>query len=386
MGIKGFSDIFENQGEFKYKDFEGKNVVIDASIEIYRAALGMKIGEQLTNSFGVPTSHINTILLGVILKLKAAGANQFWVFDNENTDGACHNPLKQLELKKRKQKRNNAKEKLVELNKQMEELQTNIDKKSKIKKEAKKDAEKKESQKDDLFSDESEDEENDKEMEEYKANLEKCVDKIAKQKKVSFTLEAFYIEDVIFLLDSLCIPWVKAPIGYESEHLCAMSTNTSKVFGVKMDYVISQDYDTLAFGAKCLIKRDVRKKKLFKYCLADVLEQHDLELDDLIKIGVILGCDFADKTPRIGPKTVIKKFKDVVLTSEQEAAVALFKKKLSKEDIANIIVNNDSINSDDCKPFSDIKKYEQMLDWLQLVKDYNRERIMKQFAKQKLFS
>ena len=118
MGIKSFTQVFSHLGEFKYKDFNGKNVIIDASVEIYRAALGMKIGEQLKNSFGVPTSHINTILLGVVLKLKAAGANQFWVFDyNKKIDDGeiFHNPLKQLELKKRKAKRVEAELKLTSL-------------------------------------------------------------------------------------------------------------------------------------------------------------------------------------------------------------------------------------------------------------------------------
>mgnify|MGYP001004839647 CR=1 FL=1 len=90
------------------KDFKNKNVAIDASVEIYRAALGMQKLDTLTDSYGNPTGHINVILLN-ILKLKANNANQYWIFDyndSENKDkDICHNPLKQLELQKRKEKR-----------------------------------------------------------------------------------------------------------------------------------------------------------------------------------------------------------------------------------------------------------------------------------------
>lgn len=355
MGIKEFTKVFEHSGEFKYKDFKDKNVVIDASVEIYRASLGMKIGEQLTNSFGVPTSHINVILLN-ILKLRANVANQYWVFDyNQKIDDGeiFHNPLKQLELKKRKERRKAAEIKLTDLKKNMEEM--NIKKNEKYKD-------------DDLFSDESDDEE-----------FKKCKEDIQKQEKVAFKMEQFYIEDIIFLLNALDVPWMECPAGYESEQICAMSTLNKDIFGVKMDYVFTPDSDALVFGAAKTIKRE-KKQKLFKYELNTILKDNKLKQDDLIKIAIILGSDFAEKTPRIGPKTVLKKYKDVVLTDEQEEAFKLFKKKLSADDIAKITIKNI-----DTKPFTDAKKYKQLLDWLELVKDFNRGRIKKQFHKQKLF-
>ncbi|MGL5935641.1 MAG: hypothetical protein ACRCZI_08450 [Cetobacterium sp.] len=388
MGIKDFTKVFEHHGEFKYKEFEGKRVVIDASVEIYRAALGMKIGEQLTNSFGVPTSHINTILLGVILKLKAAGAEQYWVFDQKNIGDLCHNPMKQLELKKRKQKREDAKTKIADTHSKKENVKNKVnelnDKMESLKLKKSTKVTDHQLSEDDLFSDESDDDEEmdkyKKEMLQYQEEIEKCEDIISKKKKSAFTLESFYIEDTIFLLDSLCIPWVQSPAGYESEQLCAWSTQSSIVFGEKMDYVLSPDSDALVFGAKVLIKRDIRKKKLFKYDLKRLLGDYDIPHVDLVKIALILGSDYADKTPGIGIKTVFKKYKNVVLTDEQIEAFKAF-----TEPIPTAIIELLEIHNVIYKPFSDDKKYKQMLDWLELVKNYNRDRIKKQFHKQNIF-
>jgi XPG N-terminal domain len=97
MGVKDFTKVFEPLREIKYKNLAGKTVAIDGNIEIYRAALGMSGSFQLTDKAGNPSSHINIVLLGVILKLKAAGADQYWVFDYESKEDEyiCHNPLKE---------------------------------------------------------------------------------------------------------------------------------------------------------------------------------------------------------------------------------------------------------------------------------------------------
>lgn len=404
MGIKGFTQVFANNGEFKYKEFKGKNVVIDASVEIYRAALGMKISEQLTNSFGVPTAHINTILLGVILKLKAAEANQYWIFDridNREIDNIFHNPLKQLELKKRKEKRKVANKKIDDLNLELND-KLNILEKGKGKEKSK--SKGKEKQKDDdLFTDESEDEmysnrethsDNEAQSEGLQKGLqkglqsqiEKCKEDIGKQEKVAFSMKPFYIEDIIFILDMLEIPWMESPCGYESEQIAAAATNNKNIFGVKMHYVFSPDSDALVFGARMLIKRDVRKKKLFKYDLNNLLVDNNLTQDDLIKVSLILGCDFAPKTPRIGIKTVLKKYKDVELTEEQKHAFILFKKTLNANELENInIKNTDKVVNIHNKPFTNVDKFKQLLEWLKLVKDYNISRIITQFHKHKLF-
>jgi hypothetical protein len=360
MGVKSFTQVFDCATEVKLKDLKGKNIVIDASVEIYRSALGMKISETLTDAFGQPTAHINIILLGVILKLKSFGINQYWVFDKFHEAGdECHNPLKQLELQKRKEKKVAAAKKVTELKDKIEKLSVKTQKTEEC----------------ELFS-ESEGEEDNKsdQITKHKENLDK-------QEKVAFVIKRSYFDDVIFMLDMLNIPWVESPTGFDAEQIAAETTN-KKLFDVRMDYVLSSDMDTLLFGAKSLIKRDIRKKKFFKYNLNELLEKHELEQDDLIKVGLILGTDFSPKTKGVGPKTVLKKYKSIKLTEEQKAAFNQnFKRKLTDIEIKNIVIKNE-----DLIPFSDIEKFKLMLDWLVSVKNYNRDRIVKQFHKQNLFT
>lgn len=368
MGIKSFTKVFEYSDEFPYKNFRGKNVVIDASMEIYRAALGMKTINALTDSTGKPTAHINTILLGVILKLKSVNANQYWVFDynTHSEDGIeNHNPLKQLELEKRRLKKTIAKDNIKQLTEQ-------LDKKTRIK--------------DELFS---EDEDEDDTENKHEDNMGQKIitshddiqSQIDKQQKVAFSLKSFYIEDIKFILDMLDITWIECPPGFDAEQIAAFSTINNDIFGVTMDYVLSQDMDSLVFGAKILIKRDLKKKKLYKYELTRILKDYNITYDALIKISLILGTDFAEKTPKIGPKTVLKKYNDVTLSDSQKQAYDFnFKRRLTKSELSTITIMNKNNT-----PFSDKEKYMKLIDWITIIKGFNRDRIMKQFNKLKMF-
>lgn len=369
MGVSKFTKVFENSGEFKDKDFKGKNIVIDASVEIYRASLGMKASETLTDASGNPTAHINVILLGVILKLKAAGANQYWIFDHNQPrkDGeAFHNPMKELELQKRRQKRKIANGKLDSLKTKLDSLTLAKDKAL---------------AKDELFSDDDSDPNDEitckKDAEINIADINKDIDK---QKKVAFTLEKFYIEDVLFMLNMLDIPWMECPPGFESEQIAAFTTYNRNILGKKMDFVLTPDVDCLLFGATKMIKRDTRKKKFFRYDLDELRTNYEISQDDLIKIALILGTDFAEKTPRIGEKTVLKKYKDVVLSDTQQCAFEIFKRSITNAEVDDIVINNSIDDS-----FKDEEKFKQLLDWIELVKSFNRSRIVKLFHKQKLF-
>jgi hypothetical protein len=378
MGVKKFREVFDCAKEISYDDFKGKNIVIDASVEIYRSALAMKVNNSLTDKTGKPSIHINVILLGVILKLKACGANQFWVFDYDTSKDKelareFHNPLKQLELQKRREKRQAA---VTVIRKLKSELDSLTIKKTKVK-----------TKDEELFSDESDidvmgdDNDIDIDIVDKDAKLKQLREKIDSQEKIAFEMKRFYTEDTIFMLNMLDIQWMECPPAYEAEQIAAFTTNSNSIFGVQMDYVLSTDADCLLFGARKLIKRDTTKKKLFEYDLYNILTQYNLDQDELIKVGLILGTDFADKTPRIGPKTVLKKFRDIELTADQEIAYKdIFKKKLTNVEINSIVVENI-----DKPSFSDMNKYNDLLIWLKLVKTYNSDRIDKLFKKAGLY-
>lgn len=363
MGIRNFAKVFPPKGEIKYTDLKDKRVIIDASTELNRCALGMKKIDALTDKDGNSTIHINALLLGVILKLKSYGINQYWVFDYDQKrkiGEPFHIQLKELEIIKRKSRKQKAREKLKELNKHKKDLE---DKAREF------DYPRSDSE---LFSS-SEDE--------IQKDLSSCMDEINKQKKRSFVLKRFYTDDTILMLNLLDVPWFMCPPGFEAEQICSMATKDEHILGIKMDYAFTPDVDAILFGAEKVIKRDIIKKKLYEYDTKELLEKYELTQDDIIKVGLVLGCDYADKTPGIADRTVLKKFKDVELSKKQKIAQCMFKRDITPDEIKSIEFHNLEV-----EPFTDIEKYTELLDWLELKKCFNRSRIDKQFKKNGLFN
>ena len=82
-------------------------------------------------------------------------------------------------------------------------------------------------------------------------------------------------------------------------------------------YVVSQDYDTLLFGAPLLVRNLTvsGKRKLHgrtisvspeRIILSDVLNGLSLTRDDLIRIAILIGTDFNTGARGIGAKTALK--------------------------------------------------------------------------------
>jgi 5'-3' exonuclease len=346
MGIKGFFSVFNKCSEIKLQNLKSKTIAIDAMLILYRCALGMKNVSGLTDKSGKPTLHINSIISNII-KFQTNGINQIWVFDhNGDSNDNFHNPQKMHELEKRRKIREKAQLALINL--------------------------KQKSNENALFS--SSDDE--KIADVIKSQEQTRID-IHKNERMAFRVQPWMIDDVKYILNCFDIDWVEAPAGFEGEQICAQLTN--REFKIKdrvmiADAVFSNDSDVLAFGAKAQIKlgSGKTKSKMFLYDLTDNLNEHKLTHDDMIKIGVILGCDFAPKTPRVGIKTVIKKMNNVILTTEQNKAVQLFKKVCDFNQLKWYGSSN---------PFKDQKKISQLLNWLVDAKSFKKERMQKQFEK-----
>lgn len=329
MGIKDFTKVFSGK-ETKLKNYKDKVFIVDAMVEIYRAALGMDRVKGLTDKDGNPTLHISVIRANVI-KMQALGIEQMWVFDF-NSNGVCHNAEKFKELEKRRSKRNNAK-------KEIETLQSMLEK--------------------DVV-DFSSDDELDKA--DKKCNKDVILSKIAKQEKRAFHVSSSMINDIKFLLDGFGVKWTEAPEGYESEQIAAMLTNY-----IPNSLVLTSDADALLFGARSILKKNIRTKKYTEYVLSDILSDKDIKMDDLIKVGVVLGSDFAPKTPRVGPKTVLKKLYNIELTLEQNKAVEVFNRKydvkLLKWSTDKEAFVNNNIHA--------------LIDWLVECKSFNKNSTIK---------
>jgi flap endonuclease-1 len=126
------------------------------------------------------------------------------------------------------------------------------------------------------------------------------------------------IEESKELLEAMGIPCVQAPSEGEAE-AAYMSRTNERVYASA-----SQDYDSLLFGAKILIRNLTlaRKRKTFSGFvevkpelieLEKVLNSLEINLDQLICIGILVGTDYNPKgIPGIGQKKaldLVRKFK-----------------------------------------------------------------------------
>ncbi|CAC12164.1 DNA repair protein RAD2 related protein [Thermoplasma acidophilum] len=127
------------------------------------------------------------------------------------------------------------------------------------------------------------------------------------------------VDDTKKLLDYMGIPYVDAP----SEGEAQASYMTKK----NVDGVISQDYDCLLFGARKILRnfaiygrRKVPRKNIYKtvypeYIILDeVLSANQINQDQLIGIGILVGTDFNEGIKGIGAKkalALIKKEGDI---------------------------------------------------------------------------
>lgn len=106
-------------------------------------------------------------------------------------------------------------------------------------------------------------------------------------------------------------------VNVEAEFYCAELQRQGVV-----NFVYTSDTDVIVRGGTLVKDKKIDGRKTY-YCLesSSVCEALNVSLEDLARIGVILGSDFAEKTKGVGPATVIKKYKNIVLTEKQERAL-----------------------------------------------------------------
>lgn len=114
------------------------------------------------------------------------------------------------------------------------------------------------------------------------------------------------------LLQFMGLPVVQAPSDGEAQ--IAHMTKTGAVYGC-----VSQDYDSLLFGAPIVFrnitvsgKRKVSGKNIYidvapeKIELQKTLDMMKLTQQKLVWLGILIGTDFNEKFPKIGPKTALE--------------------------------------------------------------------------------
>jgi flap endonuclease-1 len=124
------------------------------------------------------------------------------------------------------------------------------------------------------------------------------------------------IEEAKKLVEFMGLPAIQAK--GEGEAQISIMTEKGKLFGC-----VSQDYDALLFGAPLLLrniavsgKRKVPGRNIFidsfpeKILLEKVLTKNGIDRKKLVWIAILIGNDFNEKFPKIGPKTALKLVKE----------------------------------------------------------------------------
>src|SRR5213080_4376395 len=139
------------------------------------------------------------------------------------------------------------------------------------------------------------------------------VEEAKKYAQATASLKDMMVEDSHRLLEYLGVPYVEAPS--EGEAQAAYMAARSDVWAA-----VSQDYDSLLFGATRLVrnlaisgKRKLPMREAYVQVdpeiieLASTLESLGLMKEQLIDLGILIGTDFnPDGFKGIGPKTALK--------------------------------------------------------------------------------
>ena len=136
------------------------------------------------------------------------------------------------------------------------------------------------------------------------------IEEAAKHAKASSRVDQEVISTSKTLLSLLGLPYIDAPSEGEAQAAWMVRQGDAR-------YVVSQDYDTLLFGAPMLMrnltvsgKRKMHGRTITvspeRITLAEVLAGLGISREDLIRIAILIGTDFNEGAKGIGAKTALK--------------------------------------------------------------------------------
>ncbi|KAJ6111667.1 hypothetical protein N7523_007728 [Penicillium sp. IBT 18751x] len=104
------------------------------------------------------------------------------------------------------------------------------------------------------------------------------------------------------LLKLMGIPYIDAPT--EAEAQCAVLARAGKVYAAA-----SEDMDTLCFEAPILLRHltfsEQRKEPIQEIHLDKTLEGLNMDRKQFIDLCILLGCDYLEPIPKVGPSTAL---------------------------------------------------------------------------------
>ncbi|MCJ1301978.1 Elongation of fatty acids protein 2 [Hypocenomyce scalaris] len=270
MGIKQLASVINEHAPDAIKNGEiknhfGRKVAIDASMSIYSFLIAVRSdGQQLMNETGETTSHLMGMFYRT-LRIVDNGIKPLYVFDGAPPK------LKSGELAKRFQRK-------AEANEAHEEAK--------------------------------------------ETGTAEEVEKFSRR-TVRVTRE--HNEECKKLLKLMGVPYIDAPT--EAEAQCAVLARAGKVYAAA-----SEDMDTLCFDSPILLRHltfsEQRKEPIQEIHLDRVLAGLAMDRKQFIDLCILLGCDYVDPIPKIGPNTALKLIRD---HSTLEAVVDFIQKDPKKK-------------------------------------------------------
>lgn len=133
---------------------------------------------------------------------------------------------------------------------------------------------------------------------EQKNNLEKQTIRLTKG----------HVDDIKHLLDLMGVSYIQA--GGEAEAYASEICRRGIV-----DYVVTEDMDTLSFGAPRMIRtcldKSIKRSDIISIIDLDcILTNFDMDYTQFLDMCILCGCDYCSNIPRIGPKGAFKLIKE----------------------------------------------------------------------------
>jgi flap endonuclease-1 len=214
-----------------------------------------------------------------------------------------------------------------------------------------------------------------------KALIQGKLEEARKYSQATSVLTDKMIEESKRLLFLLGIPTIQAPS--EGEATAAKLTNTDLV-----QICASQDYDSILFGAKRLVrnitisgKRKVPNRNAYIdlpveiFYLEDILNQTKLTNEQLVDVGILIGTDYnIGGIPGIGPKTALKliqkysKLENIDQLQEPLSDVPYeeIRELFLKPKVANVTTNDIKFEPVD---------YDKLVEFLCTEKNFSSDRV-----------
>ena len=187
------------------------------------------------------------------------------------------------------------------------------------------------------------------------------------------------VQDSKYLLELFGIPYIQAPS--EGEATAALLTTAGKA-----DFAASQDFDSILFGAKKLVRnftnsgrRKLPNRNTYIEIEPEIIDykknltELGITREQLVDVGILIGTDFnPDGFERIGPKTAIKMIKE----NGKLEDVKQIQEQLEQIDfnaIRKIFLEPETANVDKIE-FNEIR-YDDITDYMSNERSFSRDRV-----------